>query len=345
MSGTNGEQLIAIDDGFDETKIYSRALGGRKIRSLFSLKPTDLADLGMKDGDREGVYRIDGKRYAVGNVRAPEETRFDDYPFSPGNLAVAIHALRVAGVRGDVEAVSGMPVNRYYTMDGEVRKDLVLRKRKSWMRDVAVYGEDGQELPEDEVPRFVRVSVVSEAVAAWFDHCVDDTGAVIEGRLREQVAIVDIGGRTTDVAVVEDASVLMAHSGTTDHGALDIYAAIDRRIQGQLGLTRPVPRQRIVEGMERGVVTVGAHEVDIREMKREEKRLLAERIQVFVASLIGSEAAFINRVIFVGGGAVMLADELQGMFPQMEVAPEAQYANARGMWKYGVVSGSRRDAA
>ena len=339
------KRLIAIDDGYDETKIYSKTIGGRKIRSLFSLQPTDVADLGLSREAREGVYRIEGKTYAVGNVRHPENTRFDDYPYSPGNLAVAVHAMREAGVTGEVDVVTGMPVNRYYTNEGDARRDVVQRKRKSWMREIEGLDAHGRVLPESEMPRIGRVNVVSEAVAAWFDYCVDDEGVVLESRLKEQVAVVDIGGRTTDVAVIEDASVLMAHSGTTDHGALDIHAAIDRRIQGQLGLTRPVPRQRIAEGMESGIVRVGANDVDIRAMRSEEKRLLVERIKLFVSSLIGSEAAFIHRVIFVGGGAAMLREELQGMYPQMEVADEAQYANARGMFKYGLVAQSALEAA
>lgn len=328
--------IVAIDDGFDETKIYTRSLGGSKIRSLFALNPTNVADLGLSGIEKEGVYRIDGKLYAVGNVRQPEDTRFDDYPFSPGNLAVALHALRAAGVEGQVHAVTGMPVNRYYSPDGEVQAESVKAKRCAWMRDVeGIVG--GEVMTTENMPRIARVSTVSEAVAAWFDHCVDDKDRVMEKRLQDMIAIVDIGGRTTDVAVVEDAKVLMRHSGTTDHGALDIYGAIDRQLQGKLKLTRPVPRQRIIEGMDSGIVTVGPTDVDIREIRSEEKRLLAERIRVFVQSLLGGEASFIANVIFVGGGSAMLREELQGMFPQMSVADNPQYANARGMYKYGVM--------
>ncbi len=337
MNMKASKTLIAVDDGYDETKVYSAERGGLKIRSLYALRPTDVANLGLRDMEREGVYEIDGKRYAAGEVRHPEETRYDGYPYSPGNLAITIHALRLHGAKGDVRVVCGMPMSRYYDAEGRRREEAVSHKRTAWMKDVTGYEANGQALTDEEMPRIVGVSVVSEAVAAWFDQVVDDRGDVLERRLQEQIAVVDIGGRTTDVAVVQDAEVLMANSGTTDHGVLDVYGAINRRIQSDLGLTRPIPRQRIVEGLETGVVRVGTHEMDIRAVRAEEQRLLVERIQVFVTTLLGSEAALIDRVVFVGGGAMMLSRELNDLYPNMEIAPEAQYANARGMLKYGML--------
>ena len=309
MNMKMSKTLIAVDDGYDETKVYSAERGGLKIRSLYALRPTDVATLGLSDMEREGVYEIDGKRYAAGEVRHPEETRYDDYPYSAGNLAITIHALRLHGAKGGLRVVCGMPMSRYYDAEGQPREDVVNRKRKAWMKDVTGYGANGHVLTDEEMPRIVGVSVTSEAVTAWFDQVVDDQGNVLESRLQEQIAVVDIGGRTTDVAVVQNAEVLMANSGTTDYGVLDVYSAINRRIQSDLGLTRPVPRQRIVEGLEMGVVRVGAREVDIRAVLAEERRLLVERIHVFVTSMLGSEAALIDRVVFVGGGAMMLSRE------------------------------------
>ena len=42
----------------------------------------------------------------------------------------------------------------------------------------------------------------------------------------------------------------------------------------------------------------------------------------------------LDRVLFVGGGTVALADHLSDWFPNQQIAEQPAFANARGMRKY-----------
>ena len=44
--------------------------------------------------------------------------------------------------------------------------------------------------------------------------------------------------------------------------------------------------------------------------------------------------AELERVLFVGGGSVVLADAIRHWFPNQAIAPHPAFANARGMLKY-----------
>ncbi len=326
--------VVAIDDGYDQTKVYTES-GGFVMPTLFSFSKRQTANLGVAELGHEGHYQIDDLIYSVGDVREPQDTRYDEFPYSPANLAVAIHAVRRAGVEAaDLNVVTGLPVNRYYTSAGEVREESLKKKVQAWRREVRYLPVNGHDA-DAVVPKFVGVQVISEAVGAWFDFVVGDDGELCEDLVQRQVAVVDIGGRTTDIAVVENAEVVMENSGTTDHGVLDIYAGIERRLKDELNLPTDIPRQRIVSAVASGVLQLGPREHDIRALLDEERRLLAERVRTFVQTRIGSEALFIDKVLFVGGGAQVLKRELQGMYPQMGIPVEPHFANARGMYKFG----------
>ena len=44
--------------------------------------------------------------------------------------------------------------------------------------------------------------------------------------------------------------------------------------------------------------------------------------------------AELERILFVGGGAVALAEDIRDWFPNQTIAPHPAFANARGMLKY-----------
>ena len=76
------------------------------------------------------------------------------------------------------------------------------------------------------LPRIVSVDVVPEAVAAWFDFVIGRDLQLNSQRYAEYTAVVDNGGRTTDVAVVKDGEVDLRQSGTLDVGTLELGGVV-----------------------------------------------------------------------------------------------------------------------
>ena len=67
--------------------------------------------------------------------------------------------------------------------------------------------------------------MIPEALAAWYDHViVEEEGRALldDKRVAVPIAIVDIGGRTTDYVVVKDQGILHASSGSLQCGMLDV---------------------------------------------------------------------------------------------------------------------------
>ena len=82
------------------------------------------------------------------------------------------------------------------------------------------------------------VDVIPEALAAWYDYVIVEEDEVIldEERLSVPIAIVDIGGRTTDYVVVKDQGIIHASSGSLQGGMLDVKQHVANGIQERFDL-------------------------------------------------------------------------------------------------------------
>ena len=86
---------------------------------------------------------------------------------------------------------------------------------------------------DDRLPAAIAFhDVIPEALAAWYDHVITESGDGVQlasERLHAPVAVVDIGGRTTDVVVVADQAVQHGASGSLRCGTAGREAGGDRR--------------------------------------------------------------------------------------------------------------------
>jgi plasmid segregation protein ParM len=329
-----GYEIIAIDDGYDFTKVRSRA-GELLIPTAFSLTPTYKKAVIGDSENVESVYDINGKRVAVGPKVVGMDSRFEEYPYSEENLAVAMDALRrVAAPGAPVHIVTGLPFNRYYLPNGQENPLVPDRKTKAWSRPIQLIDA------EVALPRIAGVHVIAEGVAAWFDYVLTDDGEMIPQRMSEFTAVVDIGGRTTDIAVFQDDQLNPHLSGTHNHGMLDVKSAIGSKLE-ELFPGTEFDRSRIDHALKTNEVKLGGgRTVNVSTVVTESRAVLFEGIERYMRSKIGNHMPLIDRVIFVGGGAKALNFELthtevQKRFNNPVIHPFAQFANARGMLKYG----------
>lgn len=320
-------ELVAIDDGYDFTKAVSRSETAC-IPTAYARNPSIKASAMGGGLDSENVYEIEGTRFAVGPHVAAGDTRFDEFPYHPANLAIAMDALRRVVEPGTpVHVIAGVPLNRLYS-DGVANDSISERKTYAWSRAV-------RPLQGSALPRIARVSVISEAVAAWFDHVIDESFIVRNDLANDFMAVVDIGGRTTDIAVLEHRRINFELSGTMDSGVLGIR----RRIGDVVASKHPslkIPRALLDEAMATGKLSLGASEIDVSDHVLDGRRSLALEIEDFLQSRFGSQMPLMKRVLFVGGGAKALQSDLSELFPSAVFAKNPQMANARGMLKFGI---------
>lgn len=318
---------VGIDDGFAMTKI---ALATGQLLAVPSSARIGGAQVTAVNGADTGIseYLSEGERIAVG-VPEGAPTTFDDYPFSSLNRAIVQHALLAAGLSGrSIDAVSGLPVARFYHADGQRRGEVIARKAASLR--IGVEPLDGR------APASIAChDVIPEALAAWYDHVIieDEAGVRLdEDRVKAPLAIVDIGGRTTDFVVVADEKLWHQSSGSITCGLLDLRGQVAAAVCAAHDL-ESLSATAIDQALADGTVRLFGETRDVSAPVREARQQLVIRIEQETRRRLG-RGAELERVLFVGGGSVVLADAIRDWFANQTIAPHPAFANARGMLKY-----------
>ena len=327
MSEAMTPVAVGIDDGFAATKIALPDGRLVVIPSCGRLGNSGVTWVTSAKGDI-AEYETEGSRYAVGAV-AGESTRFESYPVSGLNRAIVQHALQRAGLGGrTLHAVSGLPVSAYYHPDGSKRTSAIDAKRTSLLTRVAcVNGLLPAELAFH--------GVIPEALAAWYDYVIDDDEAeptLDSERATRPVAIVDIGGRTTDYVVVRDQGLVHAASGSVRVGILDMTSQVSGAILKRFDL-ETLDERIVTAALETGTLRLFGVDHDVTALLEDAKRTFVEALHNATQRKLG-RGSEVDTVYFVGGGAVLLADEVRDWFPHQAIAPHPAFANARGMLKY-----------
>jgi plasmid segregation protein ParM len=87
------------------------------------------------------------------------------------------------------------------------------------------------------------------------------------------------------------------------------------------------------DAVRNGSVRLFGKNHDVADQVRDARRQLVERLHAETQRQLG-RGAELERILFVGGGAVALADDIRDWFPNQAIAPHPAFANARGMLKY-----------
>ncbi|MEW8582077.1 MAG: ParM/StbA family protein [Candidatus Thiodiazotropha endolucinida] len=245
------------------------------------------------------------------------------------NRAVVQHALQQAGLAGkSVHAVSGLPVSTFYRKSGEHRQETIARKRDSLKQTVHPLS--------GALPAGIAFhEVIPEALAAWYDYVIvelEDGVTLDADRVSVPLAIVDIGGRTTDYVVVKDQGILHASSGSLQCGMLNVKQSVADGIQERFDL-ETLSEQLVSQAVEHKIVRLQGKEHDVAALVEAAMREVVERIHDETRRQLGLGIE-LDRVLFVGGGTVALSKHIANWFPHQAIAEHPAFANARGMLKY-----------
>lgn len=326
-SQLNSPIAVGIDDGYAYTKI---ALADGRLCAIPSRACIGQSSVTWIHQAMQRVfeYETDGTTYSVGMVDGAP-TRFEGYPVSGLNRVIVQHALQDMGLSGQtVHAVSGLPVNAFYRSNGELRKKAIQKKQDSLKQSVLVRS--------DALPAGISFhEVIPEALAAWYDYVIVEQGgeAVLDtDRMSVPVAIVDIGGRTTDYVVVKDQGIIHGSSGSLQCGMLDVKQKVADGIQERFDLER-ISEQRVAHALETNSVRLHGEDYDVARLVDSAKKEVVERLLVETRRQLGMGIE-LDRIVFVGGGAVVLLEHITNWFPHQIIAEHPSFANARGMLKY-----------
>ncbi len=210
-------RFIGLDAGCAYIKLaYFDDSGAIVEKSIPSLAKLGKSTVSINQGT--GVtYLCDGEEWSINpDLTNTEDTRFRSYPYSELNAVLSVHGLVEEGFTksDNLHVASGIPLNHFYN-GPDIDQGNIDKKLRNFHRDISVRG--GGDLPEPQLKH-----VYPEALAGWVDICLGDDGTVVEEQERP-VGLVDVGGRTTDIAVcLPGFQIDPDFTVTVDRGYLDV---------------------------------------------------------------------------------------------------------------------------
>lgn len=284
-------------------------------------------------GAKRNIYKYQTSQgvYSVGNVKVNDSTQFNEYPVSALNRSLVYHALAMTSLPDGAEVAvsSGLPLGWYYA-NGKVNKDLVSKKTSNLLLN------DVRSLSVARViPKITNHIVTSEAISAWLDIVLirDENGMLyIDPDLASMsYGIIDLGGRTTDIAVIEGGNIDFDRSTTSDLGILNAKERIAERIGGEMGHT---PNEmQVEEALRTYKIKLYGEDVPIESLVREELESNLRRVEAIAKKTIKSSGD-IDKIVFVGGSMNHFMPFVGDWYRNQEIAPDPGFANARGMAKF-----------
>lgn len=318
---------VAVDDGYAETKVAW--FDGRTIKTHVqqSAARVGVASIAQSGGALRAYRMADSNLTLTVVEGGGDDTRTPDYPTSDLNRAVVMDALVSAGLAGNILRLgSTLPPGQFYRPNGAGINDvLIAAKQKSLLQKVV-------SVSGDPMPEIVDHDIFPEAISAVIDYVFDDAGNQVT-KFKRPIAVVDIGGQTTDIAVVTpdlmlDAtrldSIRIGVLNVIDHLANAIIANhnLDRREVTSLGLYEAL-RTRQVE--------VGGQAFDVSDLIDEGVSQVGSQILHSIQRTIRS-GADLQTVLFVGGGTALMKRVIE-QYEQAVIHDSPVFANARGVLK------------
>ena len=325
---------VGLDDGYAYTKV---ALADGRLFSAPSRARIGSAGVTWIRDQEQRIfeYETGGTVYSVGAVDG-EATQFDEYPGSALNRVIVQHAFQQAGLSGrSIHLVTGLPVSAYYRHDGQRRQQEIDRKCASLKLSVEPKPNSAKPGKSILSASVAFHEVIPEALAAWYDHVIvtQADGVTLDGdRLSAPIAIVDIGGRTTDFVVVQDQGIVHGSSGSLNRGMLNVKSRVADLIQQTFDVNE-LGEQSIARAVDSSRLRLHGKDHDISALVAAAKRELVEPLYAETRRKLGLGVE-LDQVLFVGGGSAALATDIANWFPNQTIPDHAAFANARGMLKY-----------
>ena len=271
------------------------------------------------------TYQADDEDWSVNDdYLNSEDTRFSSYQFSSLNRVLMVHALyQHLPDKQRFEVATGLPVDQYF-VNGVVSEKNIDLKHVNVEKSV-----ESKHFKKNVKSR----NVCPEAVSAWVDICFDNKGKQVQ-KITQPVAIVDIGGRTTDVAIVTpDFSIEPSSTGTLKVGILDAYNLLNTKLMAQHYLDTNIDIFVLSEAFKSNEIQIDMSKVrDISKLVKEIKQSIASKILREVERKI-DKVPHLQGICFVGGGAEALRQNLKTLGGNIFIPRDAVFSNCRGYLK------------
>lgn len=278
--------------------------------------------------------------YSCGSFRAFERVNpmtFPEVPISRIALhdAVAQHQNgKYLGHEG-LSICTGIPLGRYFK-NGTAEVDQVLVDSIKHNLSQPV-----QHLGRNEAFS-LKVEVKPQTFVAWYAYIMEEKRSeqdkskveliIHESRLDDPIAIVDVGGGTTDICVIMDGSMQPEFSGSEFVGSNTIRENLEQLIKQKFEMDS-VGAKTLDDAITKKSVFLDGKDWEVLDLYRQAYSSAAEALTSFISrKLSKSLQKELKEIRIIGGGSIDFAASLQKTIARSVLVPEPQFENAKGMY-------------
>ncbi|EMY6611071.1 ParM/StbA family protein [Vibrio sp. SCSIO 43155] len=274
----NGSDGIKARSGSVEVQFDSLVVEGARFNSTSSYD--------------SGSYSIGDHKYTVVTTcesGANIATNNEGYQISNANLVLVAHAFKKLGLKGgSVKVVVTLPISTFFLNpeNPEVNLELIGELKEHLMQEV-------HSLDDYDLPKVVDVSVQPEGIAAF---AYATSIFAIEG---ERFAVADIGGTTTDIAIITKEGQIQCFV-SAPIGTIEMFDNFAQEVSEAYALGGLPPKHLILKAF-RGEKLAG---IDVSEFVSKYKQRLDKNVRNALNQL--ANVNFLDATIFSGGGSEFL---------------------------------------
>lgn len=346
-------ETVAVDVGYG----YVKAISSNGKRVLFPSVVGTGRDRGLanfiKQQSKESMsdlseihIKIDGKHYYVGEMalknssdatRIFERERYN-HEYSTILMNVAIQLVTKPSTE-KVMLFTGLPLDYFRTQHEQFRNKLLEEN------PVIEWVSGGLPNVESRKISISEIGIFPQGMSAVWAALMNSDGKTFKQDIMEkgnQIGIIDIGFRTTDVCVCEMKgegafTPLLQFSETVDQGVVNLHENIKIAYQNKTGGT-DLSENKIKRILERKSITYRGKHVDLSDEVEEAKVAVVNSIVDRINKLWKEEADTFDYIFIVGGGGSLFFNHLQEQFNhRLQTIVSSQFANAIGYYRMGKI--------
>lgn len=248
------------------------------------------------------TLEMDNKKYIIGEGNFETELNKSN---KENLLPLLFTGIALASKEEFNQVVIGLPINQY-KVNKPIIENLIYENK---MKVIKINGEPKKIIITD-------FRVYPEGIGAYYSL-----------NTNEDVIIVDVGGRTTDIAYIKDKKNSI--SSTVSIGTLNIYKSIADKLNSDFCLSLGIQdAERIVK---RGTLLIDGDPIDLRFITE----ILKENFMKLKEDLDFKFPARTVPIVLVGGGTYMYQKAFMRRYKNCTAADNPIFANSIGFQKVG----------
>jgi plasmid segregation protein ParM len=331
----------SVDDGYGRVK-YDGDGNPDLIPSFvtpYQPKPKD--DFTDNKSLRYISAEVDGERFLVGDYAAKLDPNIRwesaDHKHSTPNFPILLKTALGMMCSGTESVVDMLMMNLPLKFDTPERRfDLVQQAMGTHRVGIST---DGIYYVQKTIT-VENIDIKKQPFGSLCDIMLDDSGDIINMDIAKGFnVLVDVGARTLNILTVDALEEQQSLSRQDNQGLYSSYLQVGKYLEEELNA--PIPDGKLP-------AIIQSKEIKGRDISPLIDRVFDNHANNIIATLntvLINSWAFVNNIIYTGGGAEALKPYLEGKIQGVNTIFLGSYSNVRGLRKYGIrqaAKGSKR---